>query len=45
MIENNYPYYDTVVMNGVDKVLFNKYVEGKINDTNFINEIFKNTIQ
>ena len=45
MIENNYPYYDTVVMNGVDKVLFNKYVEGKINDTNFINEIFKDTIQ
>ena len=38
MIENNYHYYDTVVMNGVDKVLFNKYVEGKINDTNFINE-------
>lgn len=39
-IEENYPYYGAITNNGISKELFNKYVEGKLNDNEFINEFF-----
>ena len=39
-IEENYPYYGAITNNEISKELFNKYVEGKLNDNEFINEFF-----
>ena len=39
-LEENYPNYDDITKNGVNKTNFNKYLENKINDDVFINNIF-----
>lgn len=45
-IENNYPQYNEIVINGnINKDKFNKYVENKINDIVFVKEIFVNYLK
>lgn len=44
-VEEIYPHYKEITKNGINKDLFNKYVENKINNNQFINEIFKKIIQ
>jgi len=40
-IEENYPKYNEILNNGnIDKDKFNKYVENRMNDTDFVEEIF-----
>ncbi len=43
-VENNFLHYHDVSKNGIDKDLFNKYLEEKINDIDFINNCFNNFI-
>lgn len=43
-IVDNYPYFNDIVKNDVSKDLFNKYIEDKINDDNFIEEFFNKYI-
>lgn len=39
-IKEYYPNYDKIVNSGLDKANFNKYLEDKINDNDFIDSIF-----
>lgn len=39
-IEEMYPNYDSIVINGIDKNNFNKYLENKMNDNDFVESIF-----
>lgn len=43
-IENNYPHYNEIVKDEISKDLFNKYVEGKLNDTKFIDDFFNKVV-
>ena len=40
-VENNYPNYKDITTNGINKEAFNKYLENKINDIDFIDMYFK----
>ena len=44
-IEKNYPNYSKLVKDGINKDNFNKYLESKINDIDFIDEIFNSIIK
>ena len=39
-VENNYPNYNNIIKDGINKDAFNKYLEEKIADTIFIDECF-----
>ena len=39
-VENNFPNYSDIVKDGIDKEAFNKYLEQKISDTEFIDLCF-----
>lgn len=40
IVENNYPNYEKIVDDGINKNNFNKYLENKINDDIFIDTVF-----
>lgn len=40
-IKENYPNYDKITKEGINKDNFNKYLENKINDIDFIDSMFK----
>lgn len=41
-LEQNYPKYNEILNNGnIDKDKFNKYVENKMNDNDFVEEMYK----
>lgn len=40
-IEDYYPNYNDIIKNEINKANFNKYLESKITDNTFINNIFK----
>lgn len=40
-IEDLYPNYNDIVNNGINKDNFNKYLESKMNDNDFVEKIFK----
>jgi len=39
-VENNFPHYSEIVRDNIDKKAFNKYLEEKVNDDNFIDLYF-----
>ncbi len=39
-VENNFPNYEKIVKNGINKDAFNKYLEQKVSDINFIDLCF-----
>ena len=43
-IENNFPNYKDIKDKTINKENFNKYLESKINDTSFIDSVFKNIV-
>ena len=43
-VENKYPHYKDIVKDGINKNNFNKYLEQKISDTDFIDLCFNNFI-
>ena len=45
VVEKNYPNYYMIAENNINKNNFNKYLENKINDIDFIDEIFNTIIK
>ena len=43
-IENNYPHYKNIINNGINKESFNKYLEEKISDIEFIDLYFNKLV-
>ena len=43
-VENNFPNYKDIIKNGIDKDAFNKYLENKIGDKEFIDSCFDKLI-
>ena len=43
-VENNIPYYNAIVENEINQDLFNKYVEDKVNDIEFVEDIFNKIV-
>jgi transcriptional regulator with XRE-family HTH domain len=41
-VENNFPNYKDIIKDGINKKAFNKYLEQRISDTEFINLCFNN---
>ena len=39
-VENSFPNYENIIHDGINKDAFNKYLEEKISDTDFINMCF-----
>ena len=44
-IEKNYPNYNEIIKNGINKDNFNKYLENKLNDIEFIDSFFNSIIK
>ena len=43
-VVNNYPNYNKIINKGIDKKAFNKYLESKIDDMDFIEKVFNSII-